>query len=148
MADEESLRASLHRGFSGSLSSASSSDRLSVPSPLEACFKAPPQAELERLLGFSLNPESYEWLRRGEPKPLSEPKAPAASVETPAPKSALALPVGVPVHAEAAKEVTIHSQALAACEDDTEAPEEGNDGCHVSPKKTAPDPLSPGSPES
>ncbi|CAE7231724.1 unnamed protein product [Symbiodinium sp. CCMP2592] len=140
MADDESLRASLHRSVSRGGQSSASSDRLSVPSPLEACLKAPPQAEMERLLGISLNPESYEWLRRGGQKPASQPVAPGAPVD----EGALALPVGAPEAAEAAFP-PIHSQVLADFVDDSQNIE-GIDA-HESPKKAVPDPLSPGSPE-
>lgn len=54
MGDDSSLRESLH----GALSSRNAN------SPLELCLKAPPQAELEQLLGFSLDPATYKRILR------------------------------------------------------------------------------------
>ncbi|CAE7822447.1 unnamed protein product, partial [Symbiodinium sp. CCMP2456] len=54
MGDDSSLRESLQ----GALSSRNAN------SPLELCLKAPPQAELEQLLGFSLDPATYKRILR------------------------------------------------------------------------------------
>ena len=54
MADDESLRESLHSSYTSSR----------ADGPLEGFLVAPPRAELERLLGFSLDPATYERIRK------------------------------------------------------------------------------------
>ena len=90
--DDESFRARLR---------SLSSESLSTPSPNEACLKAPPQEQLEKLLGISLNPESYAWLRQtgkpSGPEPVAAPEKPSGPEPVPAPPSELvAAPVEAP----------------------------------------------------
>ncbi|CAE7318545.1 unnamed protein product [Symbiodinium sp. CCMP2592] len=127
MFDDESLRSSLR--------SASRDLALSTPSPAEACLKAPPQAELEKLLGFSLDPESYKNLLKAKKevtKPSHEPSelyvAEWDGEKPEKPDENLASGVDAP----------IHSQIL---QDSTEL-EDGHANSPVKPLA-----LSPGSPE-
>ncbi|CAE7565464.1 unnamed protein product [Symbiodinium sp. CCMP2592] len=65
MADDASLRQSLH----------SSLGERNAESPLEVYLKAPPREELEKMLGFSLDPATYENIRRSkEPLQADRPE--------------------------------------------------------------------------
>ena len=134
MADDESLRASL-RGMSSDGLGEASPVRPVPPRPLEACLVAPPRAELEKLLGFSLDPATYEQLKKQKSAapPVTEEAAPAAPlVAVDANPESMALPV---------EPEAIHSQVLPMNELDARSPVPLQ-----SPPKSVAEPLSPGSP--
>ncbi|CAE7299193.1 unnamed protein product [Symbiodinium sp. CCMP2456] len=144
MADDASLREGLH---SMAKSSGSQSSRA-----LEECLTAPPQAELEKVLGFSLNPESYRRLlkdQKAQEGALGASTGADDSTKTgEAEKAGEATDVAAVVAAEEDGTVPGHvdpgilSQVLMSFDD---LPD---DMKRTTPRKEGakPDPLSPGSP--
>ena len=130
--DDESLRADLRSLSSQSIGSAERSSSGERGRTLESLLTAPPREELERLLGFSLDPATYRKLTAGPsglPKPGGMDEAPPNPPEEPEP-SELDLPEEpAPLPGPKVEETSSLAQA-------------SQDGTPPKPKP----PLSPGSP--
>ncbi|CAE7362817.1 unnamed protein product [Symbiodinium microadriaticum] len=153
MFDDHSLRECLRSASKSSLGSDGH------PSPAEKCLQAPPQAMLEKMLGFSLDPESYRNLVKANPRreagfsekrPAEESagRAPAGHVETP--DEGMALPVEI--HSQVLLDNDSAEPPAANNPDDNAIPNKPlaaspNKPIGVSPNKPMKDSLSPGSPE-